>query len=121
MKAWRSIALFAAMASCGPEHTGKPAPTPAFPSLSATAHPPAPVDARPAASGRTYSGLGAESISKERLAEFAPKPLDSRISRRIQNMLDIRAPSAGMVAPDGSKLFFSWSVTGTRQIWRLDG
>ncbi|MGH2721994.1 MAG: prolyl oligopeptidase family serine peptidase, partial [Actinomycetota bacterium] len=40
---------------------------------------------------------------------------------RIQAMLDIRAPGAGVLAPDGRRMFFGWSVTGTPQVWRLDG
>jgi len=26
-----------------------------------------------------------------------------------------------MVTPDGKKLFFTWGITGTIQVWRLDG
>jgi dipeptidyl aminopeptidase/acylaminoacyl peptidase len=55
------------------------------------------------------------------LAKFAPPPLPAELSRRIQTMMDIRAPGVGMVSPDGSRLFFGWSVTGSNQIWRLDG
>ncbi|MCC6525940.1 MAG: S9 family peptidase [Polyangiaceae bacterium] len=36
-------------------------------------------------------------------------------------MLDVRAPGSGLLAPDGKTLFFTWAVTGVRQIWRLDG
>ncbi|NUP09598.1 MAG: S9 family peptidase [Polyangiaceae bacterium] len=35
-------------------------------------------------------------------------------------MLDLRAPSAGVVTSDGKRLFFNWSITGTSQIFRLD-
>jgi dipeptidyl aminopeptidase/acylaminoacyl peptidase len=36
-------------------------------------------------------------------------------------MMDLRAPGMGVVTPDGRRLFFGWSVTGSRQVWRLDG
>jgi dipeptidyl aminopeptidase/acylaminoacyl peptidase len=36
-------------------------------------------------------------------------------------MLDLRAPGMGELSPDGKRLFFSWSVTGSSQVWRLDG
>jgi len=68
-----------------------------------------------------YAGLGADSISKESIEAFRPKPLEPSLSRRIQSMLDISSPSAGMLSPDGAKLYFSWRVTGVSQVWRLDG
>lgn len=27
----------------------------------------------------------------------------------------------GMVTPDGKQMFFTWGITGTSQVWRLDG
>ena len=36
-------------------------------------------------------------------------------------MLDVRAPIGARLAPDGKALFFSWTVTGTPQVWRADG
>ena len=68
-----------------------------------------------------YTGHGAASIPKEVLDRFAPKPLPDELTRTIQAMLDVRAPSAGVLAPDGSALYFRWKVTGTNQIWRVDG
>jgi len=68
----------------------------------------------------SYSGLGAESVSPELVAKFAAPPLDAAVSRRIQTMLDVRAPGLGVVAPDGSRLYFGWRITGTPQIFRLD-
>lgn len=68
-----------------------------------------------------YSGHGVESVPPEVLARYAPKPLPPDLARRIQSMMDVRAPGMGQPAPDGGKLFFGWSVTGTPQVWRLDG
>ena len=68
-----------------------------------------------------YSGLGARSVSPDLIAQYAPKPIPDQLSRRIQNMLDVRAPDLGLPAPDGSRLFFGWRVTGVAQVWRLDG
>jgi dipeptidyl aminopeptidase/acylaminoacyl peptidase len=36
-------------------------------------------------------------------------------------MLDVRSPGGGIVTLDGGRMFFTWSVTGTTQVWRLDG
>ena len=66
-----------------------------------------------------YSGLGAESVSPELVAKYAAPPLPPGVSRRIQAMLDVRAPGLGVVAPDGSRLYFGWRITGTPQVFRL--
>jgi dipeptidyl aminopeptidase/acylaminoacyl peptidase len=68
-----------------------------------------------------YSGHGATSVSPETIRKFAPPPLDPAVSRRIQTMLDLRSPGLGRLTPDGKKLFFGWSITGTPVVWRLDG
>ncbi len=68
-----------------------------------------------------YSGHGAGSASAEILAKYAPPALPPSLSARIQAMLDVRSPGAGLVSPDGKRLYFSWTVTGTQQVWRLDG
>jgi protease II len=68
-----------------------------------------------------YSGLGADSVASEVLARYAPPGLPTGAARRIQAMLDVRAPGAGVLAPGGGRMFFGWSVTGTPQVWRLDG
>jgi dipeptidyl aminopeptidase/acylaminoacyl peptidase len=68
-----------------------------------------------------YSGLGAESVTAETIARYAPPPVDPAVSRRIQALLDVRTPGGGAVSPDGKKLYFSWDVTGSAQVWRLDG
>lgn len=36
-------------------------------------------------------------------------------------MLDVRGPGAGILLPGAGALVFSWAVTGTQQIYRLDG
>ena len=67
-----------------------------------------------------YAGHGAESVSPELVAKFAPPPLDKQFSRVIETMLDVRAPGLGLVSPDGEKLYFGWRITGTAQVFRLD-
>jgi protease II len=69
----------------------------------------------------SYSGLGAGSLSPETVAKYSPPPLDPAVSRRVQMMLDVRAPGLGLVAPGGRRLYFGWSITGTPQVFRLDG
>jgi dipeptidyl aminopeptidase/acylaminoacyl peptidase len=68
-----------------------------------------------------YAGHGAGSVSAETIAKYAPPSLDPAVSRRIQSLLDVRAPGIGTVSPDGKRLYFSWDVTGSPQVWRLDG
>jgi dipeptidyl aminopeptidase/acylaminoacyl peptidase len=68
----------------------------------------------------SYQGLGKESIDAKTLAEFAASPLEPTLSRKIQNYLDIRAPGLGMLSPDQKQVYFSWRVTGTNQVWKLD-
>lgn len=80
-----------------------------------------PKDAGTPAVPSAYQGLGAASVSPEIIAKFAPPPLSPTISAHIQAMLDVRSPSGGLVSSDGKHLFFSWNVTGVRQVWRLDG
>src|SRR5688572_27131294 len=69
----------------------------------------------------SYSGLGLASVSADELSRYAPPPLAPGAARRIQAMLDVRSPGSGMLTPDGSRMVFGWSVTGTPQVWRLDG
>ncbi len=80
---------------------------------------PATATSRPPEKG--YSGHGAESLSPEVIAKFAPPALPPELSRKIQSMLDVRAPSSGVLSPDGKRLFFTWAVTGVSHVWRLDG
>lgn len=68
-----------------------------------------------------YAGHGAESVPPEILERFAPTPISSDLSRRIQSLLDVRSPGTGMLSPDGKSLYFTWTVTGLRQVWRMDG
>jgi len=74
-----------------------------------------------AAPQTAYKGHGAESVPADVIATYAPKPLPPDLARRIQSLMDVRAPGLGQLSPDGGTLFFGWSVTGTAQIWRLDG
>ena len=69
----------------------------------------------------TYSGIGAESVTPEDLAKFAAPQLDSKITRRIQTMLDVRGAGGGVLTKNGQRMFFNWKVTGTTQVWRQDG
>lgn len=78
--------------------------------------------AGPASGSRSnYTGRGVESVAPEVLAKYAPPPLPPDVRRRVQPMLDARSPGAGIVTPDGKTMFFTWSVTGSDQVWRVDG
>lgn len=110
------------LASCSPPEVA------AVPPVTAATAPAAP---RPGHSARApsltqpsklkYAGHGADSVPPEVLARYAPTPLPSDVSRRIQAMLDVRAPIGSRIAPDGSSVYFAWNVTGTLQVWKADG
>lgn len=68
-----------------------------------------------------YAGHGAESVPREKLVKYAPPPLPGEVTRRIQTMLDVRGAALGGLSPDGTRLFFTWGITGTPNVWRLDG
>jgi dipeptidyl aminopeptidase/acylaminoacyl peptidase len=57
----------------------------------------------------------------ETLARYAAPALPADLRRTVQAMFDLRSPGAGQLSPDGSRLFFNWSVTGSSQVWRIDG
>jgi dipeptidyl aminopeptidase/acylaminoacyl peptidase len=59
--------------------------------------------------------------SPDVLARYAPPPLPPDLRRKIQAMFDLRSPGSGRLSPDGARLFFNWSVTGSSQVWRIDG
>lgn len=69
----------------------------------------------------TYAGHGADSVPRETIVKYAPPPLPGEVTRRIQTMLDVRGAVLGTIAPDGKRLFFTWGITGTPNVWRLDG
>ena len=69
----------------------------------------------------TYAGHGADSVPREKIVKYAPPPLPAEVTRRIQAMLDVRGAVLGLIAPDGKRLFFTWGITGTPNVWRLDG
>jgi Tol biopolymer transport system component len=73
---------------------------------------------RPGPGNRGDAAAGATPAD---LARYAPPELPADLRRRVQAMFDVRSPGAGQLAPDGSRLFFNWSVTGTSQVWRIDG
>jgi dipeptidyl aminopeptidase/acylaminoacyl peptidase len=60
-------------------------------------------------------------VAPEIIAKYAPRPLPPDLSRSLQSLFDVRAPGLGVPAPDGKRLYFTWRVTGTSQVWRLDG
>lgn len=68
-----------------------------------------------------YSGLGLESVSQEDLKTFAPPKPVPELKAQIEKLVDLRAPSAGVITNDGKTLFTEWNVTGSVQIWRLQG
>src|SRR5262245_64897874 len=117
------LALSAAACSGGADKTPTmPAPATAEPAIPAPT-PAAPIDPKPAPATPAggYTGLGADSVAAETIAKFAPKPLDEAVSRRIQSLLDVRGPGSGLINRTGTRMVFTWKVTGTPQIWRQDG
>ena len=109
------------LAGCGAAATEPvlPAPAPAAPMTL----PPLQVTGTPAATAApaSYEGHGLTSLPAEVLQKYRPQPLPGDVSRRIQAFMDISGPGMGVIAPDGKRLFFGWSVTGVAQLFRLDG
>jgi dipeptidyl aminopeptidase/acylaminoacyl peptidase len=68
-----------------------------------------------------YSGLGAETVSNNDLAKYAPQALDPSRSRRIAAMYDIRGTGVGLTTSNGDRQVYSSAVTGVLQVWRQDG
>jgi dipeptidyl aminopeptidase/acylaminoacyl peptidase len=68
-----------------------------------------------------YSGFGIESISKEKLAAYAPPPANPELKSVIEKLVDIRSPGTGLITDNGKTLFTTWNVTGSNQIWKLSG
>jgi dipeptidyl aminopeptidase/acylaminoacyl peptidase len=69
----------------------------------------------------TYQGHGATTVDAATLEKFRAPPVAAQLSRRVQSLLDVRAPGAGIPTDDGKGLIFNWSVTGIPQVWMLDG
>ncbi|HEY8280494.1 MAG TPA: prolyl oligopeptidase family serine peptidase [Bdellovibrionota bacterium] len=65
--------------------------------------------------------LASPCFADEDYSQYAAPALPQELSEKIQGYFDIRSPSAGLLDPSGRQLFFTWNVTGTSQIWRLDG
>lgn len=115
----RRLLPLALLVACG----GAPsALTPPAPSPRPAAAPPPASSASPAAEAPApYDGHGAASVSPEVVASFRPRPLEPELARRVETMLDLRGPTNLVPAADGKALYFAWNVTGTAQVWRVDG
>jgi protease II len=67
-----------------------------------------------------YKGHGVESVSADDLKAYAPPSLPAEVSTKIAAMLDVQSPGAGMLHPDGKRLYFTWGISGTRQVWKIN-
>ncbi|WP_082363544.1 S9 family peptidase [Chondromyces crocatus] len=117
-----TFATLAALAGCAPPQ--EPPATPAAPPSSSTSSAPAAPATPPAAeapSSSGYAGHGAESIKPEVLAKYAAPALPPALSRSIGTLFEVRAPGAGILSPDAKALYFTWTITGIRQLFRIDG
>jgi dipeptidyl aminopeptidase/acylaminoacyl peptidase len=68
-----------------------------------------------------YSGLGAESMSPQEVAKYAPAPLPERVSQKIQAMIDVRGTGGAITTSKGDRQIYTTRITGTDQLWRQDG
>ncbi|PIK16255.1 prolyl oligopeptidase family serine peptidase [Halobacteriovorax sp. JY17] len=68
-----------------------------------------------------YSGHGVEAIDAKTLSKYAPTAIPKNLSTEIEAENEIRSTGLGQLTPDGKEMFFSWSVTGVRQIWKIEG
>lgn len=69
----------------------------------------------------TYSGHGGDSLDSETIKKFAPPVADPVIAGRVRSMLEIDAPSLGVISDEGNELFFNWKVTGDYHVWKVSG
>jgi dipeptidyl aminopeptidase/acylaminoacyl peptidase len=115
------LALFALpmLVGCRP-HARVAAPQPP-PAEAQPSPPPASSALALASAAGPYVGHGADSISPELLEKYRPRPMPPELGRRIESLIDIRAPGIGRLSPDGKTMYFGWSVTGIGQVWKLDG
>ena len=74
-----------------------------------------------AAADSGYKGLGSDSVSAETIAKYAAPALAPAVSQRLQRMMDVRGAGGGILSSDGKQLLFSWNITGTSQVWKMDG
>ncbi len=70
---------------------------------------------------KKYSGFGAASLTPQQITAFAPPPPSADLKNQIEKLVDLRASSPGMITNDGRLLFVNWNVTGSNQIWKLQG
>jgi dipeptidyl aminopeptidase/acylaminoacyl peptidase len=110
------------LVSCGPSST-KPVRMPEPVAVPEKKPEPVvdPVVAPDPAPATTYTGLGAESVPPEIVAKFAAPPLPSSVTEHIQAMLDVRGVGGGFLTRKADRMLFTWRVTGTNQVWRMDG
>ena len=55
------------------------------------------------------------------LSLYQSSPLPSYLSDKIEKYLAIRSPGLGLLSANGKSLVFTWQLSGTTQVWRLDG
>jgi dipeptidyl aminopeptidase/acylaminoacyl peptidase len=117
----RSSPVLALLAACG----GAPLVSPVPPVTSAQPAAPSPARETPASSApapaASYSGHGAETVPPALVEKYRPRALAPELARRIESLMDVRSPGIGRLTPDGKAMFFSWTITGIGQIWRVDG
>lgn len=70
---------------------------------------------------QSYTGFGRDSLTPELLSRYAPRPLQPELKNKIEKYMDIRSPSAGYIDSQARRLYVNWSVTGTNQVWRVNG
>jgi dipeptidyl aminopeptidase/acylaminoacyl peptidase len=76
---------------------------------------------QPAAQSSSYAGHGLDSVAPELLQKFRPRPASPGSTQHLQQLMDVRAPGLGRLSPDGKSLYFSWTITGVAQVWKVDG
>ena len=75
-----------------------------------------------------YAGMGAARISQDTLLRHTPAALPQEIDHDVRVLLDIRSVQDADAAnrndafqsPGGGRIYYSWTVTGVSQLWRLD-
>lgn len=70
----------------------------------------------------SYKSFGSESVNKETLKKYAPTELPPETKSKISLFMDIQSLGMGVLNPKNSnELFFTWGISGNRQVWKMTG
>jgi prolyl oligopeptidase PreP (S9A serine peptidase family) len=69
---------------------------------------------------QNYTAIGRENIAPEVLQKYTPPSANRPDIQKFAALLDLQVPGSGLLHPNGKSLYYTWSVTGHSQVWRID-